>query len=339
MTKLGFGIIGTGAISDIHAKAISEIENAELIGVYDASFERTLKFAEKQNCMAFESLDAMLKDDKVNIINICTPSGLHAEHSIRAAKAKKNIVIEKPMAITAQQIEQIICACEENNVFTTVVSQLRFTEAIVKTKKAIEDGSLGKILLADIKMKYYRTEEYYNSSWRGTWNLDGGGALMNQGIHGIDLMQYLMGGIKSVYCSHSTLLHKIEVEDEASLLVEYNNGAKGVIQSTTCVYPGYPRTIEITGTKGTVIIKEDTIEKWDLKDSEEVLIPITSKVNSYSSPLDIPYKYHKKQFEDLLNCIFQNKKPLLDIYEGKKSVEIILAAYKSNKENKRIYLL
>ncbi len=338
MKKFGFGLIGCGAIARCHANAISDIENAKLVAVYDFNYEFGKKFAEEHNCKVYRTLDELLSNSEIDIVNICTPSGLHFEQIIASAKAKKNVIVEKPIVITEEQMQKVIEAVEENNIKVEVISQLRFTYSIKTLKDAIDAGKLGKIYLADYRMKWYRTPEYYaQAGWRGTWAMDGGGALMNQGIHGIDLIQYLMGGIKSVYADCRTLKHDIEVEDSANILVEYNNGAIGVIQATTAAKPGYNRKIEVHAEKGTVILSDDTIELWDIEDMEKPQLGV-SMANSGSVAMDFSNEYHRLQFIDLIDAIANDRKPLVDVYEGKKPVEIILAAYKSNKEKTKIEL-
>jgi len=187
-------------------------------------------------------------------------------------------------------------------------------------------------------MKYYRSPEYYSSSgWRGTLAMDGGGALMNQGIHGIDVLQFLAGSVKSVMGIAKTLDRDIEVEDAASVVVEYENGAIGIIQGTTCVTPGYPRHIEISGTKGTVALEEDSIVKWDIEGEDNVVCENTG-VESFRDPTAFSNENHKKQLQDIISAIENDRAPKVDIYEGKKPVEIILAAYESSKTGKKINL-
>lgn len=326
----GFALIGCGMIARVHAAAIEHIEGARIVGVYDNFYESAKKFADERGCRAYATLDELFGDKEVEIVNICTPSGLHAELAIKAANAGKNIIVEKPMAITEEQLNEVIAAVEKNHVKAEVVTQLRFTPAVKKLKQAIDDGKLGKILLADYKMKYYRSQDYYDhGAWRGTWKMDGGGAMMNQGIHGIDLLQYLVGGVKSVYATCRTMSRKIETEDTANVIVEFNNGATGVIQCTTIAAPGYPRSIEITGEKGTVILSEDKIANWDIEgetaEKEEL------NTASFSDPSAIDFENHKLQFEDLINAVETDGKPLVDVYEGRKPVDIILASYKSSK--------
>ena len=333
----GFAIIGCGVIAGIHAEAIAKIENAKLIGVYDFSSERAKEFADKYGCKAYETQEKLLSDSDVEVVNICTPSGLHYKQIVACAEAKKNVIVEKPMAITKEQIEEVVKAVEENGVKLEVISQLRFTYAIRTLKKAIDEGKLGKIYIADYKMKYYRSPEYYaGSNWRGTWSMDGGGALMNQGIHGIDLIQYVMGGIKSVYADCKTIGRKIEVEDTANVLVEYNSGAVGVIECTVLAKPGYERKIEIHAEKGSVVISEDTITKWDVEGTE--------KPKTFDCKLDarnvifFNEEHHAEQIKDLIEAIENNRRPFIDENEGKKVVDIILAAYKSSESGERVYL-
>ena len=333
-----FCLIGCGAIARLHAKAISNIQGAKLLAVYDYSYEYAQKFAQEHNCVAYRSLDEMLSQNDIKIVNICTPSGLHAEQIVKAAKAKKHIIVEKPMAITKDQLEQAISAVQENGVKLEVVSQLRFTPSIQKLKKAIDEGKLGRILFADFGMKYYRSQEYYNQGgWRGSWKMDGGGALMNQGIHGIDLLQYLIGGVKSVYAQCRTMARDIEVEDTANVLVEYENGAIGVIQGTTVAEPGYPRIIEITGTKGTVRVREDVIECWDIEGEDQEKDSV-SLFDSGSDPMAFSEKFHEMQFLDLISAIENDTKPFVDEIEGRKPVDIILAAYQSEKTGQKVDL-
>ena len=331
-----FALIGCGAIAKLHAKAIQGIEDAKLVGVYDYSYTYAEKFAQEFSCIAYKTLEELLANPEIDIVNICTPSGLHAEQTILAAKAKKHIIVEKPMAITKKQLNEAITAIEENGVKAEVITQLRFTPSICRLKKAIDEGRLGRILLADYTMKYYRSPEYYKQGgWRGTWKMDGGGALMNQGIHGIDLIQYLMGGVKSVYAQCRTLDRDIEVEDTANILVEYKNGAMGMIQSTTVATPGRPRQITVCGTKGSVVVREDVIESWDI-DGEEVNGNQESEFNSGVDPMAFTEYYHKMQFLDLIEAIEKDRKPLVDENEGRKPVDIILAAYESSNTEKRV---
>ena len=334
----GFGIVGCGAISKWHVAAIDQIENAKLIGVFNTPKEFAEDFAKKNNCRVFDTYEEMLTCEDIDIVSICTPSGTHAPLATEAANHGKNVIVEKPVAITQQQIDDVVAAVEKNNVKLSVISQLRFDKNIQKVKKAIENGELGDIIIGDIYMKYYRAPEYYSSSdWRGTWAMDGGGALMNQGIHGIDILQYLVGPVKSVSGICKTLARDIEVEDTASLVVEYQNGAIGVIQGTTSVNPGYPRIIEITGTKGTISLSETDIIKWDVEGSDfEIGAENSNNYGGFRDPGAMDMYTHVPQFEDMIDAIENNRQPMVNIYEGKKPVEIILSGYRASRERKQI---
>lgn len=337
MKKYGFGIIGCGVISNWHASVIAEIENAELIGVYDQCQDRLMEFCNKYSCRAFDTLEDLLANKEIDVVCVCTPSGVHAPLVIAAANAGKNIVVEKPMAITKEQLAGIVEAVERSHVQLTSIAQRRFSEGVQKVKRAIDNGELGRLLVGDVYMKYYRSPEYYASAgWRGTWEMDGGGALMNQGIHGIDTLQYLMGPIKSVSAVCKTLDRDIEVEDAAVSAVEYENGAIGTITGFTCVTPGYPCRIEISGTKGTIAMVDDRIVRWDVDGKEITESTDKSESNTFKDPTAFSLEGHRKQFEDFLEALDKEKTPLINVYEGKRPVDVILSIYESSATGKKV---
>lgn len=334
--KIGFGIIGCGMISNWHAKAVLEIKDAVLAGATDINTEARRGFTQKYGIKEYADVDSMLNDPVIDVVCICTPSFLHAPLAVQAAGAKKHIIVEKPMAITREECDAVIRACDENNVKMAVISQLRFTDAIRDLKKAVKEGKLGRIVMGDVYMKYYRSQEYYDKGgWRGTWKMDGGGALMNQGIHGIDLLLYIMGPVSSVYGKTRTLTRNIEVEDTASALVEFENGALGVIQGTTSIYPGQSRRLEINGDKGTIIVEEDSIIKWEIEGQERSSQAIKEKssMNSASNPAAFGIEGHILQITDMVEAIKSDRTPLVDQHEGRKPVELILAIYESSRTN------
>lgn len=333
----GFAIIGCGAIARIHAEAIASLEDARLTAVFDQNSAQAAAFAREFSCRSYGTVEEMLADPDVDVVSICVPSGLHAKFAVMAANAGKHIVVEKPMAITAQQLEEMTHAVAENGVKITVIVQMRFQENVRLLKAAIDDGRLGRIYFADCRMRFYRSPEYYrNGGWRGTWEMDGGGALMNQGIHGIDLMQYLMGGVKSVYADCRTMARQIETEDAANLLVEYRNGAIGVIQGTTIAVPGEPRTITISGEKGTVVLQEDAIVRWDVEG--ERLATGETDVGSCQDPMAFSFGCHALQLRDLLDAIREDRPSAVDAIEGRKAVDLILAAYRSSQTGQKVLL-
>jgi predicted dehydrogenase len=220
------------------------------------------------------------------------------------------------------------------------VAQSRFTSGVRKAKQAIEEGYLGKLVCADVYMKFNRSQEYYNTGgWRGTKAMDGGGALMNQGIHGVDLLLYLAGDVKSVYAVSKTLARQIEVEDTLSAVLEFKSGATGVIQATTSVYPGYPRRLELNGDKGTIVLEEGNLIRWDMEDTTLPEVTLKSNVrSSASTPTDFSADNHTKQFKDVIQALRGGTKPLVDLREGRRAVDLILAIYQSAEEKRVIEL-
>lgn len=339
--KIGFGIIGCGVISDFHANALFELpQDAVLVGVADARRDSAVQFAERHHVRAFDSVEDLLQCPEVDVVNICTPSGFHADVAIQAANAGKHILVEKPMAISKEQLDRMEKACTENGVLLSSIAQSRFSHGVRMAKQALEDGLLGRLLCADIYMKYYRTQEYYDSSsWRGTKAVDGGGALMNQGIHGVDLLLYLAGDVKSVYALSRTLARRIEVEDTLSAVLEFRSGATGVIQATTSVYPGYPRRLELNGSCGSIALEETSIVRWDIENgAKQDIVVQPNFAGSASTPTAISIDGHTRQIADVIRALRTGQKPLIDLYEGRRPVDLILAIYRSAEEGRPIEL-
>ncbi len=319
----------------MHAAAINDLPQAQLVAAYDPIDNAAKSFCEKWEVQQFASVEEMLSSNMVDIICICTPSGNHADLSIKALQSGKHVIVEKPMALTPEDCDRVIYAQEQSGKKCVVISQLRFSETSKRVVETITAGKLGKILECSVDMKFFRSQEYYDSSdWRGTWAMDGGGALMNQGIHGIDLMLYYMGDVKSVYGICKTMRHNIEVEDTAVAAVEFKNGALGVIEATTSVTPGYPRQFTICGTEGSIILEEDSVLKWDI--SNEDFNTGKATTGSFADPQKISYMGHKAQIENLLNHLDNGENILIDAKVGKKSVELICAIYKSSETGEKI---
>ena len=337
---IGFAIVGTGDIARVHAQALAAVEGAFLVGVFDTDWQRCQTFAQQHGCKAYDSMESLLSDEEVAVVSICTPSGLHSAYAVMAARAKKHFVTEKPMAITAEQLDEMIAAAEENGVKAAVIVQKRFSASVEKLRKAIAEGRLGQIYSADCFLRYFRTADYYtqNGGWRGTWALDGGGALMNQGIHGVDLVQYLMGGAKSVVSHCRTMARPIETEDHAYLLVEYENGAIGAIHSSTVCAPGLLCTVTVCGEKGTVVLQEDAVVKWEVE-GETWAPEKKTGVSAHKDPMAFPIDNHVIQLSDLVEAIRQDRQPVVDLYKGRKAVDIILAAYESSKQGGKVVYL
>ncbi|MCW3106694.1 MAG: oxidoreductase domain protein [Segetibacter sp.] len=345
--QFGFGIIGAGTISDVHAMAINAIENASLIGVYSINKNKSDAFALKNNCKAYDTLDQMVNVPEIDIVCICTPSGIHLDPAIKCIEAGKHCLIEKPLEVTLEKCDRIIEAASKAGVKTGVIFPSRFYEASKQLKKAIDEKRFGDLVLGDAYVKWSRSEAYYYSAaWRGTWELDGGGALMNQGIHSVDLLQWYMGAVESVQSVSANIKHKgIEVEDTIVSTLKFANGALGTIECSTAVFPGTFKRIEIMGTTGTAILEESNLIKWQFEkesSEDEIILNNMSGGNvshgGVSNPADISFAGHQRQLEDMIHSIETGKKPLIDGIDGRKSVEIVLAIYESARTGKMVRL-
>lgn len=344
MQNVGFGIIGAGSIAHIHAKCIKKIQGARLIGIYNTGKAKAETFVKEHDGIAFHSLEDMLKAEDINVICICTPSGVHMEPALKCINAGKHCIIEKPLEVTLERCDIIIEAAEKANIKIGVVFPSRFYDESIKLKKAIEGEKFGNLALGSAYIKWSRTEAYYQSAaWRGTWEYDGGGALMNQGIHSVDLLQWYMGSVAAVQAFSANIRHKkIEVEDTIVAALYFSNGAVGTLECSTAVYPGSFKRIEILGTKGTVVLEENNIIKWQFNDEEYKTInnDIEHKPvqGGASNPTNISLIGHQRQIEDFITSIQQKKQPLIDGKEGRKAVEIITAIYESSRKGELVKL-
>jgi UDP-N-acetyl-2-amino-2-deoxyglucuronate dehydrogenase len=345
MKTIGFAIVGCGNIAPFHADALDKIPNAKLVAICDKMAYNTEHLTQKFNATPYTDYAEMLKQDDIDVVNICLPSSLHEPFAIQAAEAGKHIIVEKPLDITLEKCDAIIAACESNNVKLAVIFPSRFKESAIVVKQAIEAGRFGKITLADAHVKWYRDQEYYDAGgWRGTWKYDGGGALMNQSIHYIDLLQSFMGPIESVYAHCETLARDIEVEDTAVATLKFKNGALGVIEGATSIYPGLDVRIGIHGTDGSAVLDGETLDVWEFKDAnpEDIILKAKLQKTGSSGAKDptafMDSKGHQLQFEDMIEAIQLGRDPEVSGYEGRKSVEIISAIYQSSKEGKPILI-
>jgi predicted dehydrogenase len=349
---IGFGIIGCGNIGAIHADSIKKIDNARLIAVCDSNLNSAKNFGEKYQVDYFQDYKKLLEHKDIDVINICVPSGMHMDISIKASNAGKHILCEKPLEINLQKIDAINEAVRKNKVKLGVVLQKRLQQPSKIIKKALDERKLGRIISGSVYLKGYRTQEYYDQGkWRGTWEHDGGGCLMNQGIHDIDLLQWFLGPVESVYAITDTMAHeRIEVEDMAIAIVKFKNKAKGVIESSTSCYPGFPSSINIYGTKGTINLRDDKIVDWKFMNpteedelfSNKILIDLKNSCQSkninYSDPIKLLKDRHKHVLEDMVRAVRDNTMPEITGEEARKSVEIILAIYESARTNTEIRL-
>jgi len=347
MKTYGFGIIGCGMISDFHSAAIADIKNGKLVAVSSRKAENSQRLVDRYSIQAYSDYNEMLNRDDIDIVCVCTPSGVHMEPAVAAAEAGKHVIIEKPLEITLERCDAIIESCEKANVRLCAIFNSRFSDASQLVKDTVSSGRLGQLTLGDAYVKWYRSQDYYDSGdWRGTMELDGGGALMNQSIHAIDFLQYVMGPVESIQAFTDTLAHKrIDVEDVAVAALRFKNGALGVVEGTTAVYPGSLKKFEFSGTKGTIVLEEEDIITWEFEEEEpedaEIKKQFTEKKSGgggASDPRAINHDNHRRQMINLIQSIENNIPHLVDGREGRKAVEIILAIYQSSKAGKTVHL-
>jgi UDP-N-acetyl-2-amino-2-deoxyglucuronate dehydrogenase len=340
MAKHGFGIIGCGMIAEFHTKAINEIEGSRVVAAFSRSEQNGAKIAKLAGgeCKIYDDLGQMLKHPGLDVVCVCTPSGAHLEPSVQSAQAGKHVVVEKPLEITLERCDEIISACDKAGVRLCTIFPSRYTEANRELKHAIDSGRFGRLTLGDTYVKWWRTQQYYDSGgWRGTWALDGGGALMNQAIHNVDLLQWLMGDVATVQALTATLVHeRIEVEDTAVASLRFKNGALGVIEAATSAFPGLLKRTEIHGEHGSARVEQDDITLWEFASEapgddkiKAASAAATGSKAGASDPRGITHVGHRDQLSDFLQAIDSGQAPQVDGREGRKSVEIIRAIYRS----------
>jgi predicted dehydrogenase len=336
------GLIGGGNITETHARAARAIPGVEIAGIYGTNAGKIARLCREFGGTPFENFDEFLKHRPMDLVMIGSPSGLHAEQGIAAAGSGLHILTEKPLEISTARADALIAAAKEAGVQLGVIFQDRAKPHLRQLKSWIDQNLLGRILFVDARVKWYRPPEYYaNSQWRGTLALDGGGALINQGVHTIDLLIWLLGDVLQVQARTATLLHKIEAEDTAVATLEFANGALGLFQATTAAFPGYPRRVEISGTEGTIILEHDRIIAADLKNASvgaSVSIALArlnesakDENQSASSAAVSDFRGHQAVLEDFLDSIRQNRAPACDGIEGRRSIALIEAIYSAAK--------
>ncbi|MBE3561748.1 MAG: Gfo/Idh/MocA family oxidoreductase [Ktedonobacteraceae bacterium] len=352
--KFRFGIIGCGVIGPTHAQAITSLPDAELVAVADTNGAKAQKLAEKYHVKAYDDAHAMLAGERLDIVDICTPSGMHGEHACMVMRAGCHVIVEKPMEITHAKIDEMLRVQQETGRKLAVISQHRFDAASMQVHKLVEQRALGRLVLGNAAIPWWRSQAYYDSgAWRGTWELDGGGVLMNQSIHSIDLLQWLMGPVKALYAFTDTLVHRMETEDVAVAVLRFANGAIGTISATTGAYPGVTTRIEIFGDRGSAMIENDRLRLLHLageheevgayginpqklsKAGEEQQAATTATA---ADPAAVQADTHALQIADMLRAIRENGTPLVDGQAARHAVDIILAIYESARTHKEVQL-
>jgi len=334
----GFGIVGCGMIANFHARAIADVRGAKLVACFDNVAASAERLAASADCKAYDNLAEMLADPNVDIVTICTPSGAHLDPAVAAARAGKHVIVEKPLEITLKRCDQIIKECEKNGVVLSTIFPSRFHDSAIEVRRAIDQGRFGRLTMGDAYVKWFRTQQYYDSgAWRGTWELDGGGALMNQAVHSVDLLCWFMGPVAEITATGGTLAHKrIAVEDTIVATLRFESGAIGVIEASTAVYPGYLKRIEVHGDQGSAVMEEEDIKAWDFakKNRRDAAVrkkmeQLTDSGGGASDPTAIGHHGHTMQFKDVLSAIKTGGTPAVDGAEGRRAIEVILGIYKA----------
>jgi len=345
MGVVSFGIIGCGAIGQIHAGIIRDTKNARLIAVSDLTETLRISVAKTFQCTPYSNYLDLLKRDDIDAVVICLPSGLHYEVTLDAAQAGKHVVVEKPIEIDVWKSMEMVDACQKAGVKLSTILQHRFDDSVQTLKKSVADGALGRLLLGSSRTLWYRDPTYYaGSSWRGTWKMDGGGALINQSIHYIDLLIHIMGPVERVFGKCDTLLHKnIEVEDIGLASLQFRNGALGTIVGTTLAYPGLFTDLSIFGELGSVSIKNDQLDFYQIQagshpEFERLLHDQVEVKTGHSKAEGIDTTSHARQYADIVDAILNNREPLVTGQDGVHVLSVIKAIYESSRTGREVSL-
>src|SRR5256885_16770684 len=333
------GLIGGGNITETHARAARAIPGVEIAAIYGTKAEKVDRLCKEYRGTRYENFDKFLAHRPMDLVAIGSPSGLHATQGIAAAQRGLHVLTEKPIDISTERADALIEAADRNHVKLGVIFQDRLKPDICKLKQWVTEGVIGKPIFADARVKWYRPPGYYdNSRWRGTLSLDGGGALINQGVHTVDLLLWLFGDVSRVQARTSAALHAIEAEDTAVAILEFASGALGVLQATTAAYPGYPRRVEVTGSEGTIILEHDRIVATDLRNPPASINADTARDQNQSSSSSVvsDVRGHQAVFEDFIHAIQHDSKPACDGNEGRRSLAVIEAIYRAAEKSEGV---
>jgi UDP-N-acetyl-2-amino-2-deoxyglucuronate dehydrogenase len=333
------GMIGTGAISHKHAQVYKNI-GFELTVCTDIFEPAGRKFAAQYGAEFVSSYEEVCRHPKVDFVDVCTFPDFRLQPLEICAKHGKHIQVQKPIATNLETAKKMIETAKAGGILLGVVSQHRFDDSSMFVKKAIGDGRLGKLLQCDAYVKWHRSAEYYSRPIKGSWQTEGGGALINQAIHQIDILRWFAGPVKELFGMWQLgALHKIESEDVVNTLMRYQNGATGMIQASTAFWPGYPERVELHGTKGTAILTGDKLTTWDVENDKGDPAPVEKEVASGASdPMAISLEPFERQFRDFADAIKSGRKPLVAGEEGYEALELVDAVYRSCRTNEKVVL-
>lgn len=339
MSEVGFGIIGCGNIAPIHAEAIRDAGAARLVAVSDVVEANAKKLADQFSAEVFTDYKAMLERPDIQAVSLCVPSGMRAEMVEVCAAAGKHILAEKPLEVTTERIDRAVAATDGAGVTLGCIFQSRFAEGPQHIRRALDAGRFGRLVLGDAYIKWFRSQEYYDSgAWRGTRKLDGGGVLMNQGIHQIDLLTWFFGPVKSAQAQTALVGHEgLEVEDLACAMLQFESGAMGVIEASTAIWPGHSARVEVHGTQGSAVLEDGELQCWKFQDEGEDDAAIEAAMGKEADlgsgagdPIaGLKSEGHRRQIDDFAQAIQENRKPLIDGREGRTAVAVIEAIYDS----------
>jgi predicted dehydrogenase len=338
---LKFALVGCGRIAKRHSEllGLNQIKNASLVSVCDIIENKAKTVSKEFNVPYYLDMDKMMSNEEIDVVCVLTESGNHAKHVINLAKYGKHIIVEKPMALTIDDADDMIMECQKNNCRLFVIKQNRFNVPVVKLKEALNDGRFGNLFMGTVRVRWCRTQDYYNEApWRGTWAMDGG-VITNQASHHIDLLQYLMGRVDSVYAKGIQASANIEAEDTAAVILKFRNGGIGIVEATTAIRPkDLEGSLSVLGDKGSVEIGGFAVNKmlhWNFQDKNDNDL-VMDKFSE--NPPNVYGFGHKAYYEHVVDCIINDKEHLVDGFEGRKSVELISAIYESMETRKEVFL-
>jgi len=338
------GLLGCGNISDTHARAAALVPDVEVVAYWGRDPAKASAMAQRYGGQSYRTLDEFLGHRPMDLVVVGTPSGVHAEHAQAAARQGLHVLVEKPLDVTTARIDGLTAECDRAAVKLGVIYQDRAAPDLVWLRQLIAGGGLGRPIVASARVRWYRPPEYYaGSRWRGTWGLDGGGALMNQGIHTVDLLVWLLGDVDRVYAATRTALHDIAVEDTAVASLEFAGGAVGTLEATTAAFPGLPRRVELTGSEGTIVVEQARVVSVSvqLRTAPDPPPPgdaARSGNASASSPVIADATGHARVLENFIAAIRTGATPLCDGRDGRKSVALVEAMYRSARTGTAVVL-
>lgn len=338
-TILRFGIVGCGRISARHAQSLSEIAQAKLVAVADVVESRARRIAQEDHVVSYTDYRRLLARNDIDVVNICTPSGLHAGMAIEAMQSGKHVIVEKPMALSVSDADRMIAAAKATERKLSIVLQNRYNLPMQELRRAVESNRLGRLLLGNATVRWYRPQEYYEDGWHGTWLMDGG-ALMNQSIHHIDALQWIMGEPTSAFAFTATLAHRMETEDTGVAVVQFRSGALGVIEGSTITYPeNLEGSLAVFGERGSLKVGGTALNRkvfWKIEGEIECeKEPLTSE---QFDPSSVYGSSHRIVIADMIAAVLDNREPLTDGAEARKSVALVLAIYESARTGQAVAL-